>query len=60
MRRSGETAPAARASISGTGQGMSLGNENTHTVYGLLPNTTTNQDAPVGNYTDVITVTVTY
>jgi spore coat protein U-like protein len=45
---------------SGIGEGMSVGNEDTHTVYGLLPNTAANQDAPVGNYSDLITVTVTY
>ena len=44
----------------GTGLGMSIGNEITHTVYGLLPNTAANQDAPVGNYSDLITVTVEY
>ena len=31
--------------------------EKTHTVYGQLPNSTANQDAPVGSYADTITVT---
>jgi spore coat protein U-like protein len=44
----------------GMGLGMSIGNEITHTVHGLLPDTAANQDAPVGNYSDLITVTVEY
>jgi spore coat protein U-like protein len=44
----------------GTGSGLSLAQEKTHTVYGQLPNSTTNQDAPVGAYADTITVTITY
>ena len=46
--------------LSGTGKGLSSSNGNTHTIYGQLPNSTANQDAPVGNYTDTITVTVSY
>ena len=44
----------------GTGSGMSSSQEKTHTVYGQLPNSTTNQDAPVGAYADIITVTIKY
>ena len=42
----------------GTGSGMSSAQEKTHTVYGQLPNSTANQDAPVGAYADTITVTI--
>lgn len=44
----------------GTGSGLSASQEKTHTVYGQLPNSTANQDAPVGSYADLITVTVEY
>jgi len=46
--------------VSGTGTGMSAANERTLTVYGQLPDNAFNQGAPVGNYNDSITVTVTY
>lgn len=46
--------------VAGTGNGMSIGAANTHTVHGQLPDNATNQDAPPGNYSDTITVTVTY
>ena len=42
------------------GAGMSAAKELSKTVYGELVNSATNQDAPAGNYTDTITVTVTY
>jgi spore coat protein U-like protein len=44
----------------GTGGGMSVNNAIQHTVYGLLPNSTANQNVPTGTYTDTITVTVEY
>jgi spore coat protein U-like protein len=43
---------------SGTGSGMNT--SNSLTVYGQLPDSTTNQGAIPGSYTDTITVTVTY
>lgn len=43
-----------------TGAGLALGSAITHTVHGLLPNTDNNQNAPAGNYSDTITVTVEY
>jgi spore coat protein U-like protein len=46
--------------VTGSGNGMSSTQEITHTVYGLLPNSVANQDAPAGTYTDTITVTVDY
>lgn len=46
--------------VTGTGAGMSATKERTHTIFGSLPNSAANQDAPVGNYTDTITVTVEY
>ena len=48
------------ATAAGTGNGVSSGNAVTHTVYGSLPDSTANQDAVPGAYTDTITVTVTY
>ncbi len=42
------------------GAGMSATKEKTHTIFGSLPNSDANKDAPVGNYTDTITVTVEY
>jgi spore coat protein U-like protein len=43
----------------GTGQGMNI--DNTHTVYGLIPDTAFNQAAaPVTGYTSTVTVTLTY
>jgi spore coat protein U-like protein len=47
-------------SVPGTGAGMSIAKEQTHTIFGSLPNSAANQDAPVGNYADTITVTVEY
>jgi len=51
---------SATSVIGGTGSGMSSSQEKTHTVYGRLPNSLANQDAPVGGYTDTITVTIEY
>jgi spore coat protein U-like protein len=46
--------------VGDVGEGMSATKELTHTVYGQLVNSDANQDAPVGSYSDLITVTVTY
>ena len=46
--------------MGGTGTGMASGSANTLTVFGQLPDNLFNQGAPSGNYTDSITVTVTY
>ena len=46
------------ATSSGTGSGM--GTASTITVYGSLPDSTANQAAATGAYSDTITVTVTY
>jgi spore coat protein U-like protein len=46
------------STTSGTGAGYAT--TQTLTVYGRLPDNSTNQNAPVGTYTDTITVTVTY
>lgn len=43
----------------GTGTGLSAAKEVTYTVYGKLP-VSGNEDAPVGNYADTITVSVDY
>jgi spore coat protein U-like protein len=48
------------ATVSDTGAGMSSAKELSKTVYGQLVNSAANQDAPAGNYSDTITVTVTY
>ena len=48
------------ATVPGLGAGMSIAAAQTHTVYGQLPDNAFNQGAPSGNYTDTITVTVTY
>jgi spore coat protein U-like protein len=44
----------------GTGNGMSAAKAISHTVYGRIVNSTENQDAPAGNYTDAVLVTVEY
>ena len=44
--------------VAGTGAGVATAN--TVTVFGQLPDSATNQAAVPGNYTDTITVTVTY
>jgi spore coat protein U-like protein len=48
------------STVAGTGLGMSSSNDILHTIYGELPNSDANQDAPVGTYTDTITVTIDY
>jgi spore coat protein U-like protein len=50
----------ATVTVGDVGEGMSDTKELTHTVYGQLVNSAANQDAPVGSYSDTITVTVTY
>lgn len=44
----------------GSGLGLSSNKAITHVVYGQLPNSVFNQDAPTGSYTDTVTVTVEY
>lgn len=46
--------------VSGEGEGMSPAKAQIKTVYGRLPDSLANQDAPPGDYSDVITVTVTF
>lgn len=46
------------ATVPGTGNG--LGNPVAVTVYGNLPDSPANQNAPTGAYSDLINVTVTY
>ena len=46
--------------LADVGAGMSETKEISKTVYGQLVNSAANQDAPAGNYSDTITVTVTY
>ncbi len=48
------------ATPGGTGAGLAIGSAITHTVYGQVPNSVSNQNAPAGNYSDTITVTVEY
>jgi len=48
------------STVPGTGAGMAAASTQTHTVFGQLPDNAFNQGAPSGNYTDTITVTVTY
>ncbi|HVN42745.1 MAG TPA: spore coat U domain-containing protein [Steroidobacteraceae bacterium] len=50
---------SSTATNAGTGSGLSSAHQVTYTVYGKLP-MTGNQDAPVGSYTDSITVSVNY
>ena len=56
----GDGTTSSTGKVSWTGTGMSSSAAYIHTVHGVLPNSTTNQDAPVGNYSDTITVTVAY
>ena len=51
---------ASTGTRGGTGTGLSAARDQTLTVFGSLPNSTANQDAPAGAYTDTITATVTY
>jgi spore coat protein U-like protein len=56
----GDGATSSSGKVTWTGTGLSSNGAYTHTVHGVLPNSTANQDAPVGNYSDSITVTVNY
>lgn len=49
---------ASTSTVPGTGAG--IGTANTLTVFGSLPDSAANQATVPGNYTDTITVTVTY
>jgi spore coat protein U-like protein len=51
---------AGTSTLGGTGSGMSSTQVKTHRVFGELPNSVANQDAPTGSYTDAVTVTVEY
>lgn len=51
---------ASTVTVGGTGAGLGVPNQVTHTVYGDLPNSAANLTAPVGNYSDTITVTIAY
>jgi spore coat protein U-like protein len=51
---------AGTSTVGGTGLGLAAGNTVTKVVYGKLPDNATNQDAPVGAYTDSIVATITY
>lgn len=51
---------SSTAVVTGTGAGLAAASEITHSVYGQLPDNTTNEAAPVGSYADSITVTVEY
>jgi spore coat protein U-like protein len=47
-------------SVTQSGAGLGLGTAVPLTVYGQLPDNATNQGAVPGNYTDTITVSVSY
>jgi spore coat protein U-like protein len=47
-------------SVTTAGTGSGVATANALTVYGQLPDSATNQAAVTGNYSDLITVTVTY
>jgi spore coat protein U-like protein len=44
----------------GTGAGFAVANAVALNVYGRVPDTVANQSVPAGNYTDTVTVTVTW
>ena len=46
--------------VTGTGAGFAPANAVALTVYGRIPDTVANQGLPAGNYTDTVTVTVTW
>jgi spore coat protein U-like protein len=46
--------------VTQSGTGAGIGTANSHTVFGQLPDSAANQSAVTGNFTDTITVTVTY
>jgi spore coat protein U-like protein len=48
------------ATVGGTGAGVATANAVLIPVFGSLPDSATNQAAPVGGYTDTIAVTVSY
>lgn len=56
----GDGVGGSTATVTGTGTGMSNASIQTRTVYGELVNSVANQDAPVGSYSDTITVTIEY
>ncbi|HUA89202.1 MAG TPA: spore coat U domain-containing protein [Steroidobacteraceae bacterium] len=51
---------AGTSTVAGTGAGVAAGNAISETVYGELVDSAANQGVPPGNYTDTITVTVSY
>lgn len=51
---------ASTGFASGTGSGLANAGIVNYTVYGTLPDNTTNEAAPVGSYSDTITVAVDY
>jgi spore coat protein U-like protein len=51
---------ASTSTVSGFGNGLGVSKQITHTVYGEVPASASNQDVPEGTYTDTITVTVEY
>lgn len=51
---------AVGSTVGDTGQGMSINKARTHTVYGTVFNSASNQDAPAGTYSDIVAVTVEY
>jgi spore coat protein U-like protein len=54
----GDGTTSGSAKVTGTGNGLSA--PNAITVYGQLPDSAANQNAPAGSYTDTITVSVSY
>jgi spore coat protein U-like protein len=53
-------ATGGTSTVADTGAGLSAVKEKTHTVYGKVPDSAANQDAPAGSYSDTIQVTVEY
>ena len=51
---------ASTDAYSATGTGLSVAGQFNRTVYGKLPNNSTNQDAQVGSYSDTIVASVVY
>jgi len=51
---------ATGSTQAGTGAGMAVGSVQNLVVYGQLPDSVANQAAVPGNYSDTITITVTY
>jgi spore coat protein U-like protein len=46
--------------VAGVGAGFAVGNTVALNVYGRVPDSVANQGVPAGNYTDTVTVTVTW